>query len=176
MVIGMALALPPSASAQVVDIPDPELQKAIRVALDTPTGDITVEDMESLTELDASRGTRGFSAPMIQSLEGLQEAKNLRVLDLSGYSDGPGLWISINCDIHDSTALVGLTELAVLRLRMNDLTTVLLPQDLSGLKELDLRYNQLTNTSFLEGLTDSVRHSVRYGTCTITVTSRIRLG
>ena len=38
--------------AQVVDILDSGLQQAIRVALDKPEGDITVEDMERLTEWD----------------------------------------------------------------------------------------------------------------------------
>ena len=58
------------AVAQVVDIPDPGLQAAIRVALNKPAGDITVADMESLMELDASRRTRGYDAPYIRSFEG----------------------------------------------------------------------------------------------------------
>src|SRR5713226_682482 len=40
-----------AASGQPVDIPDPGLQAAIREALNQPTGDLTVELLQSLTSL-----------------------------------------------------------------------------------------------------------------------------
>ena len=48
LLVGMASLAP----AQTVDIPDPGLHAAIRTALNKPTGDITIADMESLTVLD----------------------------------------------------------------------------------------------------------------------------
>jgi hypothetical protein len=70
-------------NAQIVHIPDPGLLAAIRSALNKPTGDITVSDMETLTVLDAS-WTEGSIAAGIQSIAGLAAAKNLTSLDLSG--------------------------------------------------------------------------------------------
>ena len=72
-------------SAQTVEIPDPGLQAAIREALNKPAGEITVADMESLTELDASIFAPGRSyALLIHSLEGLEAARNLTTLQLNG--------------------------------------------------------------------------------------------
>ncbi len=75
------------AQSDLVHIPDPELQSVIRDTLNKPTGDLTVADMESLTALDASTQTRGAARPAITSLEGLQTARNLRVLNFEG-----GIW------------------------------------------------------------------------------------
>jgi internalin A len=58
-----------------VEIPDPGLQAAVREALAKPDGPISVVDMESLTELSASRRD-------IQSIAGLESARNRRRLDL----------------------------------------------------------------------------------------------
>jgi hypothetical protein len=65
------------ARSQTVDIPDAALAAAIRQTLNKPTGDLTARDMESLTILDASAQTRGWGAPAIGSLEGLQNARHL---------------------------------------------------------------------------------------------------
>ena len=39
--------------AETIIIPDPGLEGAIRAALGKPEGDLTVSDLESLTELEA---------------------------------------------------------------------------------------------------------------------------
>jgi len=75
-------------NAQGVEIPDPALHAVIRQALEKPLGEITIADMESLTELRADMASRGgWPAPMIRSLEGLQAARNLTSLDLSGMEE-----------------------------------------------------------------------------------------
>ena len=51
-----------------MDIPEPGLQKGIRVPLGKSERDITVEDMENLTELDAYLEVRGAEAGSIRSL------------------------------------------------------------------------------------------------------------
>ena len=56
---------------------------AIRDTLEKPEGDLTIPDMESLTELDLSVRARGFGSPAIASLKGLESARNLAVLNVS---------------------------------------------------------------------------------------------
>jgi Leucine-rich repeat (LRR) protein len=140
------------AVAQVVEIPDAGLRDAIRAALGKPTGDITVADMESLVLLDASRIGRGDDAPLIGSLEGLQVARNLWHLDLSGapgYMERP---TPANLETGDLSPLGGLTNLTVLQVSCNQLTTLTLPAGLASLTALDLSYNQLTSLTLPAGL------------------------
>ena len=78
LAIGLSLTVQ-TVHGQVVDIPDPVLTRIIQAELDKPTGDITVEDMESLTELDASCGARKaifslYWPPQIGNLHGLEAA------------------------------------------------------------------------------------------------------
>lgn len=142
-----------TAAAQVVEIPDPELQLAIRKALDKPVEAITVEDMESLTELDASLTNRGagifFAVTPISNLTGLETAKNLISLDLSGayLFDYVG-----NLRAVDFTPLAYLSNLTTLDLSYNFLTNYSLPEGLSNLTTLDLSENSLTTLTLPEGL------------------------
>src|SRR5258708_29494052 len=64
-----------TAQAQVVSIPDPGLNAAIRDTLQKPAGPLTAQDLLSLTNLSAV----GRS---VSSLEGLEAAHNLTTLDL----------------------------------------------------------------------------------------------
>ena len=59
----------------MVNIPDENLEQAIRDELEKPTGYITVADMEELTVLDARR-------KIIEELIGLEYAKNMGSLYL----------------------------------------------------------------------------------------------
>ena len=61
--------------AEVVNIPDQYLKKAIKSKLNISSDDITIGDMYNLTELNAM----GYG---IEDLEGLQYAKNLETLNL----------------------------------------------------------------------------------------------
>src|SRR5262245_35103970 len=110
LIVALALGIGPSlATAQNIEIPDPGLRAAIRATLNKSSGNITIQDMEGLTSLDASRGRRGASAPVIHSLEGLQAAKNLTVLNLSGGNLFPGCAINLGTD--DLGPLQGLSSL-----------------------------------------------------------------
>jgi len=148
----------------IVNIPDPTLAHAIRLALKKPVGEITLAEMESLEILDGSRLTLGRSEiwPAITNLTGLEAAKNLRSLDLMGgivwgtgkivypYDDpttptpppdpDPGLLAT-----SDFSPLDGLTKLEDLNLSRNYLTSVTLPSNLPGLRWLNLMGNSLTN-------------------------------
>ena len=145
--LGLAVwVVGPRAAAQLVDIPDPGLEAAIRVALSKPTGDITVADMEGLTVLDASRAVRGQSAPMIGSLEGLQTAKNLSSLDLNGAIEEVDGWYGKpNLLTSDLSFLSGLTRLQTLDLEGNQLTNLTLLEGLTGLRAIRLGGNRMAN-------------------------------
>src|SRR4051794_18542707 len=67
------------ARAQVVSIPDPGLNAAVREALQKPTGLLTEQDLLGLTNLDASSRN-------VSSLDGLETARNLVSLNLQSNS------------------------------------------------------------------------------------------
>jgi Leucine-rich repeat (LRR) protein len=138
-VLGLAVwAMGPRAVAQVVEIPDASLRDAIRTALGKPTGDISVADMESLTTLDASLSARGgYTAPFIASLEGLQTARNLTSLDLSGGGAPQGGTVA-NVSTSALSPLAGLTNLTTLFLGGNQLTNLTFLAGLTSLTSLDL--------------------------------------
>src|ERR1051326_919765 len=64
-----------STLAQEVSIPDPGLNAVIREALGKPSGPLTVQDMLSLTSLNARNRN-------VSSIDGLEAARNLTSLDL----------------------------------------------------------------------------------------------
>ncbi len=156
-ILGLSTLLAvPLLAVEGIHIPDAGLKAAIRTALNKPTGPITVTDMESLTELDASRWSRGSDVNLIGpigSLEGLETAKNLTVLNLSGYVENhtfatvrPGLSTT------DLSPLADLNELTQLDLTWNQLPTLILPEGLRSLTTLKLSNNRLTDVSFLNDL------------------------
>lgn len=178
------LSLTAADPASIVNIPDPTLQAVVRETLNKSDGDITTEDMASLTFLVASRATLGCAAP-VQSLEGLQAALNLRSLDLRGdwdfvsfifpWDDYCATPAALGTDDLsplsslgklDSLYLAGngfsnliwpsgLTNLQTLDLGANQITNLELPADMTNLQSLSL--DGVTNTSFLSGLT-RLRH------------------
>jgi internalin A len=127
-----------STATQVVNIPDSGLQATIRAALNKPIGDITIEEMESLTELE-SIPTNRAAAPAIESFEGLQFAQNLLVLRLEGDHEysipiprGNALATS------DLSALSMLPNLRSLLLSRNQLKQPMLPAGLTNLQTLEI--------------------------------------
>jgi hypothetical protein len=117
-------------------IPDPNLEAAIRAALNIPAPtSLSSSDMLVLTDLIADHRN-------IANLEGLQCAENLSYLDINGNL------------ISDLSPLSGLTNLSVLALQFNrisDLTPLL---GLTNLYHLDLGINHISNLSPLSGLTN----------------------
>ncbi|GEM_PF-1558433 len=91
-----------SAPLEVVNIPDANLEAAVRAALSMPTGEITSEDMAGLTSLAAR-----FCG--IHDLTGLEYATNLEQLDLR------------DNHISDLTPLERLTHLREINVSYNDL-------------------------------------------------------
>ena len=119
-----------------VNIPDRNFRAKIEAELGKPAGDaITVEDMQSLRELDASHAN-------ISDLTGLEYATNLTHLSL------------IDNTLSDISALAGLTNLTGLDLFGNNISDLSPLAGLINLTSLDLMDNSVSDISALAGLTN----------------------
>src|SRR5262245_32437964 len=123
-----------SARAQGVSVPDPGLNIAIRETLQKPIGQLTDQDLLSLTSLNASGRN-------VSSLEGLQAARNLVVLNLQSNR------------LTNLTFPSGLTKLIDLNLNFNPLTNCVFPGGLTNLTGLDIQEASLTNLTLPAGMT-----------------------
>ncbi|MYK46972.1 MAG: hypothetical protein F4029_12180 [Gammaproteobacteria bacterium] len=152
----VAAAVPTGTEAQEADIPDESLRAAIERALDKQSGEtITVEEMESLTELQANYLG-------IKDLTGLEHATELtelmlwsnEIVDLAPLSDLTALEtlrLSRN-RIADVTPLAGLTSLTLLGLPFNNVSDPSPLAGLEALESLDLRDNRISDLAPLSGL------------------------
>ena len=158
LLLSMFLAVPLTGTAQVVDIPDPNLRVAIETALGKASGDtITEAEMATLTELDAT----GIG---IGNLTGLERATNLTELelDLNAITDISPLAGLINLQsldltlngIEDISALTGLTNLERLGVGFNMIADISPLATLTKLEWLGLWDNNITDISALTGLTN----------------------
>ncbi len=124
-------------SQDVVHFPDPDLEAAIRTALQIPDGDITTEDMAMLVDLRGDLDIWGVS-----DLSGLEHAVNLRILAVSRNY------------IHDLSPLAGLQNLTTLDLARNRVTDIGPLVNLTQLESLDLSGNAISDLSPLQDLTN----------------------
>ena len=165
-------------SAQVVDIPDPNLEKAIREALALPDeSPLTQQEMLQLTRLEAKE-------KQIENLTGLEHATNLTDLrfarneiseltpliqlnhlrllsiwgnpisDLSPLANLTRLK-SLDlggCQVSDITPLANLTQLESLHLHINRIEDIASLANLTQLVDLWLQSNQITDITPLIGL------------------------
>ena len=139
----MYLTLPLTATAQVVDIPDPNLRAAVEKALGvTPGTPITADEMTTLTRLEAKNAN-------ISDLTGLEGATKLTRLDLGDNA------------IRDISVLAGLTNLTELSLDFNNITDISVLAGLPNLIDLALGYNAITDHSILSGLTNLIGLDLR---------------
>jgi alpha-tubulin suppressor-like RCC1 family protein/Leucine-rich repeat (LRR) protein len=118
----------------VVNIPDSNLEAAIRDELGIPDGDITTDDMANLTLLETP------SHVDIEFLNGLEYATNLGVL-----------WID-SAVVSDITVLWSLANLSDLSLRNNHIFDITSLGQLTNLRMLDLYSNQISDISVLANL------------------------
>lgn len=128
--------------AQVVFIPDEEFQAAIREALESPSGDITSAQMQSLTRLEAGGLILETLSPrfFIEDFRGLEHATQLEYLDLSFNR------------LTEATLPGGLTKLSELNLTANQLKQVTLPDGLANLTDIDLSNNPLDTLTLPKGI------------------------
>lgn len=120
----------------VVTIPDPVLEGAIREAINKPSGLLYKSDLAAVTELYIA----GYD---FTSLAGLEYCTNLVELKL------------MNDGINDSdlTTISKLTNLRTLNLQTNQITNVSALARLTNLESLGLMYNQISDIRCLAGLT-----------------------
>ena len=153
----LLLTLCTAAHAQVVDIPDPNLQAAIRGELQLPLGGrITREDMLRLESLGAARRD-------IMHLTGLEHATNLKSLSLWGNPLAELTPIAnlerltyldiAACSISDITSLSNLVNLTGLNVRFNRIVDISPVANLTNLVTLRLEGNRIVNVTPLANLT-----------------------
>ena len=123
------------ASAQVVEIPDPNLKRAVREALELPDEKpITQQEMRRLINLPAEKRE-------ITDLTGLEYATNLKELGLSFNQ------------IQDITPLAGLVNLELLALIHNPISDLSPLANLIQLESLYLAAVRITDLTLLSNLT-----------------------
>jgi len=120
----------------VVAIPDPNLEVAIREAIDRPSGYIYQSDLSGSTFTTLHADGSG-----IQYLTGLQYCTSLRYL-----------YLDTN-QISNISALAGLTSLKVLHLQANRVSDIHPLSGLTNLTDLRLYENQISDISPLADLT-----------------------
>ncbi len=124
-----------AAATDIVTFNDANLEQALAHDLGVAVGDITVGDMETLTDLNLSYNS-------ISDITGLEYATNLTYLDLSYNS------------ISDITPLSGLTNLTYLYLYENSISDITPLSGLTNLTDLNLSYNSISDITPLSGLTN----------------------
>ncbi len=139
---------------------DTNLEAAIREKLGQPTGDLTPDVLEKLTELHVSRKE-------ITSLRGLEACKNLEVLHLSqnNVSDLSPLQSlatlrHLDCtsnQIDDLQPIAGLVDLEYLVLQENDIGDITPLRNLRKLRVLYLCANPIEDISVIGALHDLQR-------------------
>ena len=169
----VCFTLPLTVTAQVIDIPDPNLRTAVENALGKASGaPITAADMANLTHLKAKNAN-------ISDLTGLEFAINLTNLDLSDeYVEAErrsinsnsvsnlspissltklrGLWLQRNA-ISDISPVAGLTNLTGFSLGSNSVSDISAVAGLANLTDLWLQDNNISDISPVEGLTNLTR-------------------
>lgn len=111
-----------------IGIYDSNIESAIRLIAGKPSGKLTLEDMQSVTELDLSN--KG-----IVDIQGIQYLTNLKKLDLTGN----------NIKFIDN--LKNLTSLQELSLNQNSIENIQALSYLKNLEQLDLYSNQISDLS-----------------------------
>jgi Leucine-rich repeat (LRR) protein len=129
---------PQAATSTVVTFPDANLETVIREALNKPSGDITSDDMKTLTSLSAFQ--RG-----IKNLTGIEHATNLTTL-----------WIQNN-PLSDISELSSLTKLTDLTISYNGTSDISVLGSLTNLTKLHSQSNQISDISPLGSLTNLTR-------------------
>ena len=144
----MYLTLSLTATAQVVNIPDPNLRAAVETALGKASGaTITAADMATLTRLEAPNAN-------ISDLTGLEHATSLTRLGLGGEIVGSK---DVNSNtISDLSPLAGLTNLTSLDLWGNNVSDISATEGLTNLTSLYFGINNISDISPVADLTNLI--------------------
>ena len=131
---------------EVVEFEDPSLELYVRWALDLGDQPITGEALDELTTIHVE-----YPADLepLRSLQGLECAHNLEVLDWRGESS-PNQ--PVPDQVSDLSPLAGLTNLRKLDLSKHSIVDLTPLAGLTQLEELDLSLNLITDFSALPGV------------------------
>src|SRR4051812_12055697 len=132
LIVAMAISATVAWGRAQVSIPDPGLEAAIRESIQKPTGPLTELDLLSVDVLSAC-------CRDIKTLEGLEQARNVRVLDLHSNS------------LTNGAVVNALTNLQVIDFFQNQLSSFVLTNG-SKLTILDIAFNSLTECPLPSGL------------------------
>jgi internalin A len=157
LTVGGTPGLVQAHSDPVVIFPDPNLETAIREAIDKPIGDIYQSEFEDLTEFSAE-------IRFIVNLTGLEHCTNMTLLYLrhNPISDISPLASLTNLteldlgdnQISDISPLAGLTSLTSLWLFYNQISDISPTANLTSLTALYLHTNKISDISPLANLTN----------------------
>ena len=168
-----------------VEIPDPNLRKAIETALDKEAGEaITKAEMETLTRLEAHEREvsditgiehaveltelflGGNQISDISPLQNLKKLSNVnlswnQISDLSPWSDLSITWLHLGGNqISDVSALSKMVSLGDLNVEGNQISDISALSNLTNLWGLHLHDNEISDISALSGLTNLQRLSL----------------
>jgi len=146
----LAMMLSISCGDSGKDFADPNLEAAVREAIQKPTGDIQSDDLKGLGALVAG-------SKEISDLKGLEHCSDLTILqltlneinDLSPLSELENLerlMLAYN-KVSDVSPLSSLASLNVLILSENEISDISPLSGLTGLTELNLYNNKITDIS-----------------------------
>lgn len=123
-----------SITTDKVNFTDSNFEQVIRNSIPKPIGDITEGDMESIIALN-------FKGTNISNLNGIQYAKNLQSIIITGGSN-----------IDDISYLTNLKKLKQIKIGDSDISDISYLSNLTDLMELDMHNNNISNISPLSGL------------------------
>ena len=178
----------PQAHAQVVEIPDPNLERAIRERLELPTDvpitqqemlrltgfAVEVAEVETLIGLEYATNLKSLYLPRdnpIKDLTPLAKLTQLELLHMPGVPINDLTLIAnltqlkdltlTSCGIRDISPLANLTQLILLNLNSNGIVDVSPLANLTALKKLYLEGNPIVDVSPVQGLSlTDFRYSV----------------
>ena len=116
--------------------------------IDPNATDLTVKDMEQLQSFGHRSFDENFDVLEFNSIKGLEAAKNLETLTISGDPEDSSK------SFDDLTPLKDLKKLKLLRLSHNAIKDLTPLKDLTGLEKLYISHNQIEDVSIINNLKD----------------------
>ena len=114
--------------------------------IDPNATDLTVKDMEQLQAFAHRSYDENYNVLEFNSIKGLETAKNLETLTISGDPDDSSK------AVEDLTPLKDLKKLKLLRLSHNTIKDLTPLKDLTGLEKLYISHNQIEDVSIINNL------------------------
>ena len=116
--------------------------------IDPSATELTVKDMEQLQSFGHRSYDENYNVVEFNSIKGIEAAKNLETLTISGNPDDSSK------SFKDVTPLKDLKKLKLLRLSHNAIKDLTPLKDLTGLEKLYISHNQIEDVSILNNLKD----------------------